>query len=149
MRIMQGLVASLATFVSWLTSSYPWRHHHMETISVLLALCKVYPSQYICVFGIFGVWYTVSLKSCWTSNRFTIGLIWYYAHQTSRQYDDLIKWKHIPRHWPFVRGIHRSPVNSPHKGQWRVHFISCLLVYYLWYNNIRITASWFDTEPNC
>ena len=21
--------------------------------------------------------------------------------------------------WPFVRGIHRSPVNSPHKGQWR------------------------------
>ena len=23
------------------------------------------------------------------------------------------------RCWPFVRGIHRSPVNSPHKGQWR------------------------------
>ena len=23
-----------------------------------------------------------------------------------------------PRYWPFVRGIHRSPVNSPHKGQW-------------------------------
>ena len=31
----------------------------------------------------------------------------------------MIKWKHIPRYWPFVRGIHRSPVNSPHKGQWR------------------------------
>ena len=29
------------------------------------------------------------------------------------------KWKHFPRYWPFVRGIHRSPVNSPHKGQWR------------------------------
>ena len=26
---------------------------------------------------------------------------------------------HHPRYWPFVRGIHRSPVNSPHKGQWR------------------------------
>ena len=25
----------------------------------------------------------------------------------------------FPRNWPFVRGIHRSPVNSPHKGQWR------------------------------
>ena len=24
-----------------------------------------------------------------------------------------------PRYWPFVRGIHQSPVNSPHKGQWR------------------------------
>ena len=22
------------------------------------------------------------------------------------------------RYWPSVRGIHRSPVNSPHKGQW-------------------------------
>ena len=30
-----------------------------------------------------------------------------------------MKWKHFPRHWPFVRGIHRSTVNSPHKGQWR------------------------------
>ena len=24
-----------------------------------------------------------------------------------------------PHYWPFVRGIHRWPVNSPHKGQWR------------------------------
>ena len=32
---------------------------------------------------------------------------------------DVIKSKHFPRHWPFMRGIHRSPVNSPHKGQWR------------------------------
>ena len=32
-------------------------------------------------------------------------------------YDDVIKWKHFPPYWPFVRGIHRSPVNSPHKGQ--------------------------------
>ena len=34
-------------------------------------------------------------------------------------HDDVIKWKHFPRYWPFVRGIHRSPVNSPHKAQWR------------------------------
>ena len=34
-------------------------------------------------------------------------------------HDDVIKWKHFPRYWPFVRGIHRWPVNSPHKGQWR------------------------------
>ena len=33
--------------------------------------------------------------------------------------NDVIKWKHFPRYWPFVRGIHRPPVNSPHKGQWR------------------------------
>ena len=29
--------------------------------------------------------------------------------------DDFIAWKRFPHHWPFVRGIHRSPVNSPHK----------------------------------
>ena len=34
-------------------------------------------------------------------------------------HDGVIKWKHFPRYWPFVRGIHRSPVNSPYKGQWR------------------------------
>ena len=23
-------------------------------------------------------------------------------------HDDVIKWKHLPRYWPFLRGIHRS-----------------------------------------
>ena len=32
-------------------------------------------------------------------------------------HDDVIKSKHCPCYWPFVRGIHRLPVNSPHKGQ--------------------------------
>ena len=32
--------------------------------------------------------------------------------------DDVIKWEHFPCYWPFVRGIHWSPENSPHKGQW-------------------------------
>ena len=38
---------------------------------------------------------------------------------TCSHHDDVIKWKHFPRYWPFVRGIHRSSVNFPHKGQWR------------------------------
>ena len=33
-------------------------------------------------------------------------------------HDDVIKWKHFPRHWYFIRGILRSAVDSPHKGQW-------------------------------
>ena len=31
-------------------------------------------------------------------------------------YDDIIKWKHFPCCWPFVRGMHLSPANSPHKA---------------------------------
>ena len=34
-------------------------------------------------------------------------------------HDDVVNWKHFPRYWPFVRRIHRPPVNSPHKGQSR------------------------------
>ena len=30
-------------------------------------------------------------------------------------HENVIKWNHFPRYWPFVRGFHRSPVNSPHK----------------------------------
>ena len=39
-------------------------------------------------------------------------LLWY-------PYPEVIKWKHFPRYWPSLRGIHWSPVNSLHKGQWR------------------------------
>ena len=43
----------------------------------------------------------------------------YLIPQVSEFHDDVIKLKHLPRCWPFVWGIHRSPLNSPHKGQWR------------------------------
>ena len=39
--------------------------------------------------------------------------------------DDVIKWKHFPRYWPFVRGIHRSQVDSPRKIQWREALLFC------------------------
>ena len=52
-------------------------------------------------------------------------------------HDDVIKWKHFPRNWPFVRGIHRSPVNSPHKGQWRRALMFSLIRVWIndWVNN--------------
>ena len=44
---------------------------------------------------------------------------------------------HFPRYWPFVRGIHRSPVNSPHKGQWRGALVFSLICVRIngWVNN--------------
>ena len=52
-------------------------------------------------------------------------------------HDDVIKWKHFPRNWPFVRGIHRSPVNSPHKGQWRGALMISMICVWIndWVNN--------------
>ena len=53
------------------------------------------------------------------------------------KHDDVIKWKHFPRYWPFVRGIHRSPVNSLHKGQWRGALMFSLICVWIngWVNN--------------
>ena len=53
-------------------------------------------------------WALVSTNKRWRVENFLLSF-----------HDDVIKWKHFPRNWPFVRGIHRSPVNSTHKGQWR------------------------------
>ena len=51
--------------------------------------------------------------------------------------DDVIIWKHFPRYWPFVRGIHRSPVNFPHKGQWRGALMFSVICVWIngWVNN--------------
>ena len=52
-------------------------------------------------------------------------------------HDDIIKWKHFPRYWPFVQQMHRSPVNSPHKGQWcRILMFSLICTWInSWVNN--------------
>ena len=52
-------------------------------------------------------------------------------------HDDIIKWRHFPRYWPFVRGIRRSPVNSPHKGQRRGALMFSLICAWInsWVNN--------------
>ena len=57
--------------------------------------------------------------------------------QGRRLHNDVIKWKHFPRYWPFVRGIHRSPVNSSHKGQWRGALMYSLVCVWIngWVNN--------------
>ena len=45
----------------------------------------------------------------------------------------------FPRYWPFVQGIHRSPVNSPQKGQWRGALMFSLICAWIngWINNLE------------
>ena len=59
------------------------------------------------------------------------------------QHDDVIKWKHFPRYWPFVRGIHRFPGTSPHKGQWRGTLMFSVICVWIngWVNN-REAGDW-------
>ena len=72
------------------------------------------------------IWISLApLRSVWISIR------WSLCH------DIVIKWKQFPRYWPFVRGIHRSPVNSPHKGQRRGALMFSLIFVWInsWVNN--------------
>ena len=65
---------------------------------------------------------------------------WSWYTDTHIDNDDVIKWKHIPRHWPFVRVIHRSPVNSTHIGQWRGALMFSLICAWVngWVNNREV-----------
>ena len=63
--------------------------------------------------------------------------IWNLHSSVTPVHDDVIKWKHFPRYWPLVQGIHRSPVNSPHKGQWRRALMFSFICAWIngWVNN--------------
>ena len=101
-------------------------------------MCCIFVSSYYCKMP--AIW-TVAPNSSLVITNFYL-LLWFhiyicvyiyvwlslpangptcYRHQQPQcwWHDDVIKWKYFLHFWPFVWGIHRSPVNSPHKGQWR------------------------------
>ena len=63
-----------------------------------------------------------------------------YAKMSEERHDDVIKWKHFPRYWPFVRGIHRwltsgFPSQRPVTRSFDVFFYLCL--------NKRLSKQWW------
>ena len=54
------------------------------------------------------------LRKCVWKCRLRNGVHFVPASMSSYLHDDVIKWKHFLPYWPFVRRIHRFPVNSPH-----------------------------------
>ena len=90
-----------------------WWHHDMETLSTLLALC----GGNLLVTGGFP-------SQCGSGKHHC-------------NHDDVVKWEHFPFCWLFVGGIHRSLVNSPHKGQRRRALMFSLICAWInsWANN--------------
>ena len=122
---------------------YAWWHHQMETFSALLALCAgnslvtgEFPSQRPVTWS-FDVFFDLRLNKRWNKQpwRRLLEVPWrsLWHHCTSilivswctklvyHRLDHL--WQSWWRHqleifsglWAFLRGIHRSPVNCPHK----------------------------------
>ena len=80
---------------------------------------------------------TENVSIWWRHHGSTDFLACWKPNWNSLYHDDVIKWKHFPRYWPFVQGIHRWPVNSPHKGQWRGALMFSLICAWIngWVNN--------------
>ena len=133
-----------------------WWLHQMETFSALPALCKWnalvtggFPLQRPVTRSFDGFFICAWLskqprRRCFETPSHSL---WRHCngHPLSYQpiyviqspHDGVIKWKHFPCYWPFVRGIHRSPVNSPHKGRWRGALMFSLICVWIngWVNN--------------
>ena len=108
--------------------------------NIKIYICIFYPSQYRGDAGSRGPlcssWSVPMLLMLWwrmeqiyhNIMKLCMCFEWFgYSH------DDVIKWKYFPRNWPFVRGIHRSQVNSPHKGQWHGALMFSLIC--VWIND--------------
>ena len=133
----------------------------LKGVHILLEDSIIQPLHYWIIFGWFSsntrirhvynccYFYLLLSVYCHMLNRLGDIFGWCYVLRSSKRefmsrgnnfwlsYDDVIKWKHIPRYWPFVWGIHRWPVNSPHKGQWRGALMFSLICARIngWINN--------------
>ena len=95
----------------------------------------------MCSFG--DVWFEkqvlVSQLVVWTewicgNHGDLVSMICYF----SWHHDDVIKWKHFPRYWPFVREINPVAADFPaHKGQWRGALVFSFICAWIngWVNN--------------
>ena len=94
----------------------------------------------------FGLIHTVEMSPKWRKStdddpNLKLVLKMFRMYISILNHDDVIKWKHTPRYWSFVWGIYWSPVNSPHKGQWRGALMFSLIC-------ARINDSVINREPD-
>ena len=104
-----------------------YRHFYFCDYAFVWTPCSKCPTQFIDVFTLFvqneyrtNSYHQCSLCFCVCEllrlyNDNDGGLCFVIQKQyASTIHDDVIYWKYFPRYWPFVRGIYRPPVDSPH-----------------------------------
>ena len=69
----------------------------------------------------------VAMLVCW--------MMWYCYFFFGFKHDDVIKWKHFPRYWPFVRGNGEFPTQRPVTRSFDIFFDLCL--------NKRLRKQWW------
>ena len=137
---------------------YSWWRHQIDPFSALLALCAGNsPARSFDVFFDLNKrsskqsrhrWFETPSHLLWRHfNVFRDKVAWIsndiycfmWEINPACPNDDVIEWKHFPRYWSFVREIHRSPVNSLHKAQWRGALIFLWSALWIngWVNNLE------------
>ena len=91
--------------------------HWSQELSTWVVICNVFV-------GLSTEWFDLNRSGVYPSTEAIVSLTYH---------DDVIKWKHFPPYWPFVRAIPRSPVNSLQKGQWRGALMFSLI--WVWTNS--------------
>ena len=94
MKTIFWLLGVLVTWYSWLQVNIEFRHTHTRIICVIVSLISMKVLNTLPLF------------------KYMVTLLVNHTRASGFPHDDVIKWKHFPRYWPFVRGIHRSTVNS-------------------------------------
>ena len=122
----------------WKESSFLWQRRNQvhvltDNCARSIFILTLHKPHHIYIYNIHCMQYSMILLPWVLQYK-----VWLYFH--GFLHDDVIKWKHFPRYWPFLRGIHRSPVNSPHKGQWRGALMFTLICVWIngWVNNREV-----------
>ena len=86
-------------------------------ISQCITTTKHSKAKTVCIFlGIYCTYVYIS-HHAWLHVRYTHGIMFCGSH--TRAHDDVVKRRYFTCYWPFMMGIHRSPLYSFHKYQWR------------------------------
>ena len=132
---LQTIASSCAVSISWIEKHIYTKHAKVNMIQEWLRCIVFFTALKFHFNGSFQ--WRQDLNFC--TSIISIALC-RKCQQQCNKHDDVIKWKHYPRYWPFVRGIHRVPVNSPLQGQW-CGALMCFLSAF-WING---WVWWFET----
>ena len=106
MSVMASQNTGVSIVYSTICSEADQRKHQS---SALLAFCEgnspvtgEFPAQSACNAENVSIWWRHHAAPYWFWGQ---NIPW---PMPWLMHDDVMKWKHFPRNWPFVRGIHRS-----------------------------------------
>ena len=123
-------------------------HSDIFPILTTVELLATHWISYSCLASVAAVQLPWNLTGSQRTSIVFFFIHFFIAKSVDWSHDDVIKWKRFPRYWPFVRGNPRSPVNSPHKGQWPEALMFSLICAL----NKRLSKQswgwWFQT-PSC